>query len=347
MAPVVLIHSSGRSGSNILLDSLDLSPYTHCRNEPEYDSSPLRTKITAYHFQEVDRRMAAHWDEVVRWMSCRWATKDRHHPQAAHKDFYRPLWARLGITKFLIEKNRTRRALSVLYPPFRGEEFTLPSGLLSPGWLEETTQVFKVNTSLERQIPWILKHRPEVKHLFLIRHPLGFAQSILRRLYTPGSEEMYHDRNRKSIRTGLEFARKLGFDLPDVDVDSLSLYESLIWHWLMFNEITYRACLNHPSVLTIVYEALLAEPDRYLKLAFDHCGLEWTPQIDQSIRDTYQSSAHLALSYRDAIDKSQQEITQQILNQAMIRDLWPDELWERLAELTERQEAEAPSYSPY
>lgn len=347
MASVVLIHSTGRSGSNILLDSLDLSPHTHSRNEPDYDSSPLARNFTLRPFREANRNLDHHWDDAVRWMSNRWATKDRHHPRGASKAFYRPLWASLGLPKFLIEKNRTRRAIGLLYPPFRQEEFTLPGWILTPGWLERTTQVFKVNRATEYQVPWILENRPGIKHLFLVRHPLGFAQSIFRRFYTPENEQHYHRLNLETIRTGLDFAETLGLELPDVDVDSLDMFESTIWHWYVFNEITYQVCQNHPSVLTIVFEALLADPATHIQAAYEHCDLDWTPEIEAAVRETYKSSAHLALSFRESLDEEQQRLTEAMLSQSQIQSLWPDNLWEQLESMSHAQDASKPSYSPY
>ena len=74
---LVLIVGHGRSGTNWLLEMLDLSSRTHCRNEPNViRDSPL----TAIHAELIDpsndAELDEHWDSAVAWAAERQGERD-------------------------------------------------------------------------------------------------------------------------------------------------------------------------------------------------------------------------------------------------------------------------------
>lgn len=346
----IIIYGLGRSGSNILLDTTDLLNFTHCRSEPHsYSSSPIQSKIFDRN-DSLEASMSQHWDDIVHWMSWRWGQKDRHHPDAPPKVYYRQFFWNLGLPQFLIRKNRSRKALSIFYPEFKNTEYQLPSWMLTPNWHEKATHVFKMNSSLEQHLSWIIKHRPETKIVFLIRHPLGYAQSLYRRFYSRFDEEevnSFYEKNCDNIRSRLKYARENNLDVPSPDVSSLNPFESVIWSWLLFNEISYQLYSNQQSVITVVYEQLLANPVEQIKAVFDHCGLPWNSELAQKIQTTYGQSARLAQSFRDYWDEDAQKVAAEILSHSSIQSFWSDQLWENLDNLAKEQLAAQPSYSPY
>ncbi|MGF1491793.1 MAG: sulfotransferase [Microcoleaceae cyanobacterium] len=350
----ILIYSLGRSGSNILLDSMDLDASTHCRNEPHaYRSSYLQSHILFGSNQltsddsSIEECMAQHWDNAVNWMSCRWGIRDRHHPEAPAKTYYRPQWWERGLPQFLIHKNKSRKLASILYPEFRREEYRLPAWILTPNWQENTTHVFKLARCLERQLNWILENRPQTKVVFLIRHPLGFAQSLYRRLYNHRDQGRHHRQNCQLLRSRLQYRMNLGLDVPEVDVDSIDLFESVLWNWFVFNQTSYELHTAYPNVQTVVYEQLLVDPVAQFKAVYAHCGLRWDSCVEQSIQQTYGHSAHLAQSFQNYWSAEYKQAAEQILARSSLRAFWTGKLWSTLDQLTTEQKATEVAYSPY
>lgn len=343
----IIIYSFGRSGSNILLDTLDLSPLTFCRNEPQsFANSPLCSKILNSDLT-VEDSMSQYWEEVVSWMGSHLSCKDRHHPYAPPKVYYKKYLWQLGIPQFLIHKNRTRRALSFIYPQFNQEEYQLPSWFFTPDGCKKTTYVFKTGSSLENHLNWIINHRPQTKIIILIRHPLGFAQSLYCRLYKGQDPNYFYEQNCQKILSRLQYGEENGVELPSIDINSLTLFESVIWNWLLFYETSYQLYSSHQSVLTITYEQLLANPLEQAKTIFNHCSLPWNSEIEEKVRKTYQQSAHLAQSYKNYWQQESQKLTDKILSYSSVRNFWDDQLWADLDKLAADQEANQVAYTPY
>ncbi len=348
MTKHILIQSNGRSGSNILLDTMDLAASTHCRNEPSmYEGSPLQQKILGAPPDVIDETMSQYWDEAADWMSCRWGHRDRHHPYAQSKVYYRDPWWKLRLPQYLISKTRFRRAFSIVCPELKKEEFRLPSWLMRRDWQDSAVHVFKVGASLEAHLPWILKNRPAIRIINLVRHPLGFAQSLYRRLYEQGDKNDYHQKNLELLTSRLQFAQQHGVEFPAIDVESLDLFESVIWNWIVLNETAYQLYRSQPAVLTVAYERLLAEPVVQMKEVFDHCGIPWDEKIEPAIEKTYEKSAHLAQSFREYWSEEQQQMVERLLEQTAIGSLWKNQLWQQLTNLSSQQKASEVSYSPY
>ena len=252
-----------------------------------------------------------------------------------------------GLPQFLLRKNRTRTALSILYPEFRQDEYRLPPWMLVPNWQTQAVHVFKVQQYLEQHLPWLLANRPQTKVIFLMRHPLGFAQSLYRRLYQHGNQRYYHQQNCRLLQARLQQSEQLGVHFPDVDLDGLSLLESVIWNWWVFHEMSYQLFSPHPAVLTVVYEQILANPTVQLKSVFEHCALPWDRRTEQAVQQTYSRSAHLAQSFRTYWSQQDQQTAYDILCNASVRSFWPDESWDQLCDLAADQQATQVAYSPY
>lgn len=352
MSKQVIIYGNGRSGSNILLDCLDLDPMTHCRNEPHaYKLSPIQ-QIIKPEDENLDAYMSQYWDNIVDWMSSRWGPRDRNHPEAPAKVYYQELVQKLGIPKLLIKHNRARRFLSFIYPEFDTlEEYRFPSFLFVRGWEEITIQVFKIITYLEaNHLSWIWQNRPNVKTVHIVRYPLGFLQSLDQRLYKKKVDEQhFHVQNRLNLLNRLHNAAKVGlhFPLTDKEIESLSNLEVIIWNWLIFNESLYKLGEDKKQNLVVTYEQLLTNGKEVVKQVFEHCNLQWTEAQEKSVQKTFVTSAFKALSFQSYWSEEDKKLAESILSHSSIKHLWDDALWERLNLLAENQSKKEVSYSPY
>ena len=92
MTKHILIQSNGRSGSNILLDTMDLAASTHCRNEPDQLPGGALARLGDYRFFVDDpAALAGVWDGAILDGAFRIGPRD--HPVRNPKDWlYRGTW---------------------------------------------------------------------------------------------------------------------------------------------------------------------------------------------------------------------------------------------------------------
>src|SRR3712207_4350983 len=122
-ADYVLIVGHGRSGTNWLLDILDNSPRTHCRNEPnEIAASPLAKLPSPYVPGQDLAPMARDWDAAVRWTATHMGERD--HAWAGPKDHVFGFSRATGLARTM--NRRPRRIVGTLVPSLRGGEWELP-----------------------------------------------------------------------------------------------------------------------------------------------------------------------------------------------------------------------------
>lgn len=351
MKQPIIIYSFGRSGSNILLDCLDLSSATHCRNEVHlYPSSPLNQKILQDDNNNIEDRLIEHWDDFVYYTNSRWGYLDRHHPQTLLKDYYKNFWDKLGVTRFLIRKNRTRQLFSFVYKEFEREEYKLPSWLLVSDFEEIAIPVFKTLIYLEDCLPWIMKKRPDTKIVHLIRYPLGYIKSLYKRLYKNQNADSLHRANRLNLIARLEKAKSIGLDFPlkKTNVEHLNKLEVLVWNWAIANQIIYQqGKINDRQTFIITYEQLLISPVETIKSVYDYCGLPWSIEIENAVCFTFKSSISLATNYISVFSEEEQQITLNIINRTSLKNLWNNEMWSSLEQIKSENKNDNISYSPY
>ena len=299
--------------------------------------------------------MPRYWDEFVGWASSHFSSKDRHHPQSPSKSYYRPLGQKLKLPRVILGRRRVRSILAAILPELKKKgEYTLPTWLMQPNWQTHATHVFKVGESLELHLPWVLDNRPGTKAIFLVRHPLGFLQSLYKRFYQDKpieSIDRYHEKNCARLLLRISQARQLGVELPSellsAEISSLDRFEVLLWSWLVFSEIGYHLYSKRPEVLTVTYEKMLAEPIPQLKEIYAHCNLPWDEYVERSVSYTFSSSARLARSFAKYWSEDQQQLANDILRHSSMREFWTEELWKSLDDLAIAQSGTAVSYQPY
>ena len=74
----ILIVGQARSGTNWLLDLLDLSPYTHCRNEADkLENSPFAQLPSPVVRQPLDENFGQQWDQAIAITASRLGERSR------------------------------------------------------------------------------------------------------------------------------------------------------------------------------------------------------------------------------------------------------------------------------
>ena len=137
------ILGQGRSGTNWLLDLLDLSPHTHCRNEPnELSGSPFAALPPPTLQEAYGPNFAPAWDEAIATAQMQMGARDRiAPPQKAH---LRSLVSRFG-GAYLLRGQRRRQIASRLIPGIAGEQWSVPAWFASRQRLQQARPVLKIN----------------------------------------------------------------------------------------------------------------------------------------------------------------------------------------------------------
>src|SRR5687767_7607710 len=136
----VMICGQGRSGTNWLLDILDQSPRTHCRNEPnEIAASPLAKLPIPSVLGGDTAALARNWDSAVDWTSKHIGERD--HALPGPKDHIWPVSRVLGLSRAM--NRRPRRIVGTVFRSLRQGEWDLPRWIGSRGRLGKALPVLK------------------------------------------------------------------------------------------------------------------------------------------------------------------------------------------------------------
>ena len=162
----VIVFSSGRSGSNRILDIADLASETHCRNEPnEYCASfaPLQ-KSLCNELKEESKPLVLSMIAAKN----RYGSRDRF--SFTSKDFLKPLAGEI-YRKACGHKTMRRNVLGIREP-----EWDIPSALWAENCKEIIVPVFKISSSLQTS-KHVAAAPPSVKVIHNLRKPRDMMQS--------------------------------------------------------------------------------------------------------------------------------------------------------------------------
>ncbi|MFP4173752.1 MAG: sulfotransferase [Candidatus Hydrogenedentota bacterium] len=318
----VLICSSGRSGSNWLLDILDLSGSSFVRNEPD-ECGPNATfgRLTPARavIGKDEMLLESEWDTVLDTTAKSLGIRD--HIASSHKHYVRPVAKTFGLD-ILMRKHRTRMAIANVIWPLRGEEWRLPGWLVDKSLLGETTPIFKLNNPPGWAV-WALRNRPKSRVIHLVRHPGGFLNSWSNRYLSRHNESKVLGENRQRLRDvaaiDVDWGARFG------DVDAMDVEAAEMWYWLYANESLYVEGRNRGRYLPLTFERLAAEPLATAQDAFEFCGLEWNNRIQDSVREMSEQSQQIAKAWRSQLTREQVTLVERILGDSPLADLWPEE----------------------
>jgi hypothetical protein len=313
----VMIVGHGRSGTNWLLQLLNLSPETHCRNEPdEIKGSPLALLPCPWTKRERQPELDLNWGEAVQWAATRFGERDPRLP--ARKDHILELARRLRITR-LAERPKLRSFASTFIASLRGHEWA------GPAWVDRDILLKRALPVLKFvQVPgwaaWVLANRPRVAVLHIVRHPEGFLNSWRRRYLSARDPEAVSRANQQRLWQVAEcdgaWRDRFG------PVDQMTMDESELAYWWYACETIHRAGLENPRYRLIIYEGLAHDPIRTAQSLFQMCGLSWSRRIELDIVRTSATSKEIAGAWRQNRTRESEALVAKVLRESLMREWW-------------------------
>lgn len=296
----VLVIGHGRSGTNWLLKTLDLSRQTHCRNEADklegsaFHAVPSPRVVT----NKVDRDES--WDHAVAWAASRWGQRD--HLVQGRKHHLYPLAQRLGLYR-MVAGNRCRSVLRTVVPALDNAEYGMPPWVVNRQALARARCVLKLN-----QVPgwaaWVLRHRPDTAVLHILRHPGGMLNSWRRRLLNVHQEEVVLAASRERLKT-IATADPLWADRFGA-IDTLSVEDLELWFWRYATETVEAAGNGQPQYMRILYEDMVTRTIDIARQVYRICDLTWTDAIETSVHASTADSSSIAAAWRSKLNGQDQ-----------------------------------------
>ena len=268
--PYVVIAGSGRSGTNRIMDAFDLHERTICRSEPEEmvggDFAVLPRAMLP---EDLGPEFESCWRDVVH--RARRRQSDRDRIDHIRKTYYQSRFSALVIQSIL-SRRRARRALGLIAPSFRTQEWPRPMSVTDAGELETALLVLKT-----RPPEWILRTHAvdrDQKVIHKIRNPLGYLNSWYNRyvIKKPGQAQAVFRESMQNVPYILKF---FGEDKDRIgSFSERALIESELWIWRFLNEKIFSTLRNSSRYRLIRYEEFEKQPVDSMKNLVEFCGLE-------------------------------------------------------------------------
>ncbi|MEQ9000864.1 MAG: sulfotransferase [Coleofasciculus sp. B1-GNL1-01] len=314
----ILIFGQGRSGTNWLLDLLDLSPQTYCRNEAnKLKTSPLAQLPSPIVRQPLGDDFGGQWDKAVASVALRMGDRDRI---GTYPKFYinQPV-RQLGT--IVLGKRRLRQLFSPIMPSLRQPDWPVPRWFVHPDALKQASTVLKLNMA-PAWAEWVLLNRPNVLVIHIVRHPGGFLNSMSRRYWADQDitviKQDNQERLRQIVKYEPEWAERFG------EIEAMSEEESELWYWRYASETIHTAGEGRANYVQLVYEDLVANPIDVAKHVYDKCHLPWTKDIEAEIAKSASSSQVIATAWSKKLEPEKIELTKRILAGSFMSNWWED-----------------------
>jgi hypothetical protein len=316
----VMICGQGRSGTNWLLDILDQSPRTHCRNEPnEVPGSPMATLPSPYvPTADSDAALAAGWDAAARFAATHVGEFD--HALPGPKNHIYGFSRATGLARSI--NPRPRKLLKVLAPSLGKHEFPLPFWVGSNRRLAESLGVLKF-VQAPIWAAWVLNHRPNVQVLHIVRHPGGFLNSWKNRWLNENDPQ----RVRQANRDRLEAVRKARPEWEPLfgDIDAMGVVESELWYWRFASEAIHAAGQGKQQYELIVYEQLVANPPELAGRVYDVCGVPWDADVAARVKASAgRESGSIAAAWRSKLPPEDVVAIDKVVNGSIMASWWSE-----------------------
>ncbi len=214
----------------------------------------------------------------------------------------------------------------MLSPSLRQGEWSLPWWLGSKQRLTESLPVLKLIVS-PGWTDFILRTRPNVKVLHIVRHPGGVLNSWLNRYVAHRDVREVKNGSRARLeqlaQSDPNWARRLG------DIQRMSIDELELWYWRYMNEIIWESGEQAGNYHQLIYEELVVDTVALMRQVFARCSLGWSESIGQRIAALSSNSVSIATKWRNCLTAPQVDVVERILEDSAMKDWWSNE---RLAE---------------
>lgn len=273
----VLLSSSGRSGSNNLLDILDCHPRTFCRSEPASIPGMVMARLPESGFRPGDEPEPFPQDFPALWRMTLAAASRRNgrrdHFIGHHKDYFRHPWL-AQLFQPLFGSGKARRWMARFAPAYGNVEWQVPSVYVSQRRLAQAIPVFKLNCAAG-WIARVIDTEPGMKIVHNIREPRGFLQSWYNRYLvgrrTGNKEQVYRD----NLRTLAPILDYYGAEWHHgQNFSEIALVESQLWRWRYFNEALMEFSDRPDRYIRVLYSEVTDDRVAVAERIFAFCGLD-------------------------------------------------------------------------
>ena len=313
----VIVAGRGRSGTHWLTGTLDLSPVTHCRFEPDRVYGRF-FEASASQLGAIDANvdMASVYDANMSQSAKRVGFQDLS-PTVEKVFAVRP--ARYARARHWLTRRRLRVAASTVVRDLRGLSWSLPDWLTGGIDWDRAVPVIKVH-QIARGARWIVENRKKTAILHIVRHPCGFLQSW---------EDRWLSRHDQSA--ALEVGRRRLQAIADEDpawkerlraIDDMTIQETELWYWRVFNELNYRAGADSSSYRLVRFEEFADQPVQTAESLYTMCGLNWTDSIRAHVMKNAEKSLEIAHRWRDRLDPWKVEMAERVLRGSCMEQWW-------------------------
>lgn len=283
----VVIFSSGRSGSNRLLDGFDRHGATNCRNEVHVLDTAIGRLPKRADGMPPDETFRALWAEAVDTSRRSRSVRDRFTEPKSY--LVEPL---RRIASQAYRRGRLRAVLGI-----RSDEWPISAPLLR-GDTSKIVPVLKIADHPE----WFLDHHAATPGQFLIhnlRHPLGYLRSWYIRLIVAGRREPEAD---YEITRGAIASKAAPPDVAPLPArySLLNLYKAQLLYWRVQNEPLLTALSGSARYKVVTYEATSRDLQGTMTDLFGFAGLTVGP--DLRARLTAMTNTLFARPHTDEID---------------------------------------------
>lgn len=319
MFDYIMISGHGRSGTNWLLEVLNLSSHTYCRNEPnELNGSLLNGLGSEWIIENNGAALNETWDRAISKTEVSVGVRDQKIDR--DKEFLRAFPKSIGIYR-MINSSRLRRLISKLIPAVRCHEWLAPALVFRRNQMHEALTIIKVN-----QAPgwacWLLENRRRAAVLHIVRHPGGMLNSWKKRYLNKNVREKVEadnrDRLNKIARLTPVWRERFG------DIDNMSVEESELWFWCYSTETVHTAGQFNERYRLILFDDLARNPDEGVRGVYEFCGLDYTPDIRDQVMALSENSEAIASSWKKTLSEKDREKIARICSGSPMTAWWPD-----------------------
>ncbi len=319
-----IVTGQGRSGTNWVLDVLDASQETFCRNEPNViPGSPFERLPPLWRLAEGDK-LNESWDSVAR-ETCM-TTGERDHRLKVNKHYLHD-WAHKAGLPPLMARPKIRSALGkTILRDLDGHIWDLPSLIGSQERLEEACTIIKVN-QVPLLIQWILAERQDVPVVNIVRHPCGRHASFAKR-YLSGADadaELALTRDHLRVIASDDEVWRDRFG----SIDEMGHVASQTWMWRFVNESIEEFGVGKPQFMRIIFEEMTADPMPHAKAIYELFGLEWTSEVSALVEQGLEESvwgkldpAQVASAWRKSLSNDEIDEIETILADSPMAVWW-------------------------
>jgi LPS sulfotransferase NodH len=304
---VILVLGSPRAGTTWLAKIIDSHPNILYRHEPDEISAPRADLDPA--------RQLAEW------------IAERRLPVSGPRPFFRKSWRAVpvgGARMMLVAGLKSAARLPVVGEVLK--HYSLPDMIVNKRHENVRALIKLVNWP---GIPAALA-LPDSRSLFILRHPCGQVNSLLRGALEPMWEVRADDRIwlEAAAYAGAHGTNRSAFRaLPDA--------AKYAWAWRAFNEIALEGLESIPNVKLVIYEDLCVQPETVVRDIFSFAGLTWDAQTAKFLAastnrqeadyfSVFRNSAAMIGRWRTRMAPDAQAQVRSVMHGSHLVRYWPD-----------------------